>query len=71
MIKPDEDTPVTNKDISFIVCGGDETNTVVSKNNIEKININNWEYAGFLAPNYLRYIPMANAIGNHDKDNEN
>ena len=61
----------TNKDISFIVCGGDETNTVVSKNNIEKININNWEYAGFLAPNYLRYIPMANAIGNHDKDNEN
>ena len=60
-----------NKDISFIVCGGDETNTVVNKNNIEKININNWEYAGFLAPNYLRYIPMANAIGNHDKDNEN
>ena len=60
-----------NKDISFIVCGGDETNTIVNKNNIEKININNWEYAGFLAPNYLRYIPMANAIGNHDKDNEN
>ncbi|WP_455539902.1 metallophosphoesterase [Terrisporobacter sp.] len=60
-----------NDDISFLVCGGDETNTIEEKNNIEKAKISNIEYAGFLNPNYLRFIPVANTIGNHDKDNEN
>lgn len=58
-------------DPSFIVCGGDETNTKEDKDNSSKIQISNMEYSGFLSPSYLRYIPIANAIGNHDKDNEN
>lgn len=56
---------------SFIVCGGDETNTKEDKGNSSKTYICNLEYSGFLSPSYLRYIPIANAIGNHDKDNEN
>lgn len=56
---------------SFIVCGGDETNTKQGKSNEFKTYISNCEYSGFLSPSYLRYMPIANAIGNHDKDNEN
>lgn len=60
-----------SNNLSFIVCGGDETNTKEDGYDISKIYISNLEYSGFLSPNYLRYIPIANAIGNHDKDNEN
>ena len=56
---------------SFIVCGGDETNTKEEDSNLPKIEMSNLEYSGFLSPSYLRYIPIVNAIGNHDKDNEN
>ena len=56
---------------SFIVCGGDETNTREGDYNTIKSYISNLEYSGFLSPNCLRNIPIANAIGNHDKDNEN
>lgn len=56
---------------SFIICGGDETNTKEELENEYKMNICNMEYSGFLSPYYLRHIPVANAIGNHDKDNEN
>lgn len=59
-----------NDNLSFIVCGGDETNTN-EDNDLYKTNISNLEYSAFLSPRYLRYIPVANAIGNHDKDNEN
>lgn len=58
-------------DPSFIVCGGDETNTKEENYNTSKVDISNLEYSGFLSPSYLRYMPVANAIGNHDKDNEN
>ena len=53
--------------LSFIVCGGDETNT--KEENQKKIS--NQEYSGYLSPCYLQYTPIANVIGNHDKDNEN
>ena len=53
--------------LSFIVCGGDETNT--KEENQKKIS--NQEYSGYLSPYYLQYTPIANVIGNHDKDNEN
>ena len=56
---------------SFIVCGGDETNTKEDDRDLSSIHISNLEYSGFLSPSYLRYIPVANAIGNHDKDNKN
>ena len=58
-------------DASFIVCGGDETNTKEENYDTPKAEISNLEYSGFLSPSYLRYMPIANAIGNHDKDNEN
>ena len=57
--------------LSFIVCGGDETNTTEDKDDLSKLNISNLEYSGFLSPCYLQYMPIANAIGNHDKNNEN
>lgn len=57
--------------LSFIVCVGDETNTKEEIDSQAKINISDLEYCGFLYPRYLRYIPIANAIGNHDKDNKN
>ena len=60
-----------NYNIGFIVCGGDVTNTKEEYENPYKTKISNLEYSGFLSPSYLRYIPIANAIGNHDKDNEN
>ncbi len=55
--------------LSFIVCGGDETNT--KEYNSRNREISNLEYGGFLSPKHLRYIPVASAIGNHDEDNEN
>ena len=57
-----------NKDISFIICAGDETNET---ENEKKNNTSDLEYLGFLSPICLQYTPLANAIGNHDKDNEN
>lgn len=57
--------------LSFIVCGGDITNTKEDDYKLLKTEISNLEYSGFLSPSYLRHIPVANAIGNHDKDNEN
>lgn len=54
--------------ISFIVCGGDETNTNANKSEEHSL-ISNLEYRGFLYPDYLRFIPIANTIGNHDKEN--
>ncbi|UEL46282.1 purple acid phosphatase family protein [Terrisporobacter hibernicus] len=56
---------------SFIVCGGDVTNATEDGDDLSKTYTSNLEYAGFLSPDYLRYIPIANAVGNHDKDNEN
>ncbi|MCC3869287.1 purple acid phosphatase family protein [Terrisporobacter mayombei] len=56
---------------SFIVCGGDVTNATEDSYDLSKTYKSNLEYSGFLSPSYLRHIPIANAIGNHDKDNEN
>lgn len=56
---------------SFIVCGGDITNATEDSYDLSKTYTSNLEYSGFLSPSYLRNIPIANAIGNHDKDNEN
>ncbi|MEG0855181.1 MAG: metallophosphoesterase family protein [Terrisporobacter sp.] len=54
---------------SFILCGGDETNTKNDYSNKNKEEISKMEYCGFLCPDYLRFTPIANTIGNHDKDN--
>lgn len=56
---------------SFIVCGGDVTNVTEDSYDLSKTYTSNLEYSGFLSPSYLRHIPIANAVGNHDKDNEN
>lgn len=56
---------------SFIVCGGDVTNEIEDSYDLSKIYISNLEYSGFLSPGYLRHIPIASAVGNHDKANEN
>lgn len=56
---------------SFIVCGGDVTNAKEDIYDLSKTYTSNLEYSGFLSPSYLRHIPIANAVGNHDKDNEN
>lgn len=58
-----------SNNISFIICGGDETNTSENDCNRSEKYTNEWEYSGFLSPCYLRQVPIANAIGNHDKDN--
>lgn len=55
--------------LSFIICGGDETNTKSNKSEENNL-ISNLEYYGFLYPKYLRFIPIANTIGNHDKENK-
>lgn len=60
-----------NTNPSFIICGGDETNTKEDDDDPLKTYISNLEYSAFLSPTYLRHIPVANAIGNHDKDNKN
>ena len=59
-----------DKNLSFIVCSGDETNTKEDKEDSLKTNISNLEYYGFLSPSKLKEIPLANAIGNHDKSNK-
>lgn len=56
---------------SFIVCGGDVTNAKEDSYDLSRTYTSNLEYSGFLSPSYLRHIPIANAVGNHDKDNEN
>lgn len=56
---------------SFILCGGDITNVKEDIYDLSKTYTSNLEYSGFLSPSYLRHIPIANAVGNHDKDNEN
>lgn len=58
-------------DLSFIISGGDETNTKEDVNDVLQTYISNLEYSGFLSPVYLRSIPITSAIGNHDKDNTN
>lgn len=54
---------------SFIVCVGDETNTKNNYSDKDKEEISKMEFSGFLCPSKLSGIPIANAIGNHDKDN--
>lgn len=54
---------------SFIICGGDETNTINNYSNKQKEYINLKEYVGFLYPENLRHTSVVNVIGNHDRDN--
>ena len=60
----------TRLNASFIVCAGDETNTKTDKYRGEKNKISDMENNGFLYPYFLKSIPIANTVGNHDKDNE-
>ncbi len=54
--------------ISFIICGGDETNT--KQEDTDRLSLSELEYSGFLLSHYLSKIPLASVIGNHDKDNK-
>lgn len=54
-----------NPNISFIISAGDQINKNV--NGIDPGN--ETEYAGFLSPDALKFLPLATTIGNHDATN--
>lgn len=55
-----------NPNISFILSAGDQIN----KNVEGKDSGNEIEYAGFLNADFMKSLPVATAIGNHDSTNE-
>ncbi len=58
-----------NPDISFLLSAGDQINTSDKSNALSSSN--EIEYASFLSPSFLRSLPIASTIGNHDSKNSN
>ena len=59
----------TGNTANFILSSGDQIQT-----NAEKVNdgtVSETEYAGYLSPDILKYVPVATSVGNHDADNAN
>lgn len=52
----------TAPNAAFILSAGDQVNEKTAADTLQR----ECEYAGFLAPDLLRHLPIATAIGNHD-----
>lgn len=59
----------TGNSASFILSSGDQIQTNAKK--VEDGTISETEYAGYLSPDLLKYVPAATTVGNHDADNAN
>lgn len=57
------------KDLSFVVSAGDQIQTNAKK--VEDNTVSEIEYAGYLSPAALKFLPVATTVGNHDADNAN
>jgi hypothetical protein len=60
-----------NPNISFMLSAGDQIQTSDKKNASAAYDKNEIEYAGYLAPNALKSLPVATSIGNHDSPSAN
>ncbi len=53
-------------EINFLVSPGDQINEPAADGNADKIQLQEYQYAGYLSAAALRNLPEASAIGNHD-----
>lgn len=60
-----------DSNISFMLSAGDQIQTRDKKNPSKTYDANEIEYSGFLSPDYLRSLPVATTIGNHDAPSGN
>ncbi|MCI1821502.1 MAG: metallophosphoesterase family protein [Megasphaera sp.] len=57
-------------EINFLVSPGDQINEPAAKGDAEKIQLQEYQYAGYLSAAVLRNLPEATSIGNHDSMTE-
>ena len=57
----------TGNSASFILSSGDQNSRALREDG----TISETEYAGYLSPDLLKYVPAATTVGNHDADNAN
>ncbi|WP_301860103.1 metallophosphoesterase family protein [uncultured Megasphaera sp.] len=53
-------------EINFLVSPGDQINEPATNQNADKIQLQEYQYAGYLSAAALRSLPEATTIGNHD-----
>lgn len=53
-------------EINFLVSPGDQINEPAEDQSAAKIQMQEYQYAGYLSPAALRSLPAATSIGNHD-----
>ncbi|WP_196592712.1 purple acid phosphatase family protein [Pectinatus sottacetonis] len=53
-------------EINFLVSPGDQINEPAADNDPKKIQLQEYQYAGYLSAAVLRNLPEATSIGNHD-----
>ena len=53
-------------EINFLVSPGDQINEPAANQSAEKIQLQEYQYAGYLSAAALKNLPEATAIGNHD-----
>lgn len=62
---------MTDGQAAFILSSGDQIQTTKKKSPGKKASISEIEYTGFLSADWLKNIPLASTVGNHDADNPN
>jgi len=59
------------KEPSLILSAGDQAETMAEKDTIDDLILQEEEYSAFLFPKYMKSIPTAPTVGNHDQYSDN